>query len=158
MKNYVIKVTLNNTDCSRTLAIPADYGFGELNDIIQIAFGWENYFYHEFDAGGTVIADDANEDFDLLPEKFRYEFEANLEFFLMNVKHMTYTYDIEQPWVHEIEVEGVLEEGFERPVLLESSGRMIVEKLLDDDTTSVTLADGANKHLITAILSETFDY
>mgnify|MGYP005788454813 FL=1 len=76
----------------------------------------------------------------------------------MNVKHMTYTYDIEQPWVHEIEVEGVLEEGFERPVLLESSGRMIVEKLLDDDTTSVTFGDAVNKDLINAILSETFDY
>ena len=156
MKNYVLKIKLDNTDISRTVALPADYGFFDLHDVIQITFGWEDYFYHEFDAGGTVIADDANEDTDLLPEKFRYEYEANLEFFLMNVKSFTYVYDVEQPWVHTIEVEGVLEEGFDTPVLLECRGRMIVEELTDDDSNDVSLGEVANKDLINVELKRAF--
>ena len=108
MKNYVLKVRLKDTDIWRTLAIPADCGFFDLHEAIQTAFGWADFYYHEFTAGGTTIADDANEEPDLLPEKFRYEYEANLEFFLKNVKSMTYVYDLEQPWVHEVEIEGVL--------------------------------------------------
>lgn len=156
MKNYVLKITLRNSDISRTVAIPADYGFFDLHDVIAITFGWEDYFYHQFNAGGTVIVDDANEDIYLLPDRFKYEYEANLEFFLMNVKNFTYTYDVEQPWVHDIEVEGVLEEGFDRPVLLECGGRMIVEDLLDDDTTSVTLGDAPDKDELNLILDHTF--
>ena len=59
MKNYVLKVTLANTDITRTLAIPADYGFYDLHEAIQIAFGWEGFFYHEFEVSGITIADDA---------------------------------------------------------------------------------------------------
>lgn len=158
MKNYVLKIRLENTDISRTLAIPEGYGFADLHEIIQIAFGWEDYFYHSFRAGGTLIADDANEEIDLLPDKFKYEAEANLEFFLRNVKNFTYTYDIEQPWVHEIEVEGVLEEGFECPVLLEHTGRMISEKLIDDDTDDVSLGGPVSKNAINLMLEETFLY
>ena len=76
MKNYVLKITLRNSDISRTVAIPADYGFFDLHDVIAITFGWEDYFYHQFNAGGTVIVDDANEDIDLLPDRFKYEYEV----------------------------------------------------------------------------------
>ena len=157
MKNYVLKVTLANTDITRTLAIPADYGFYDLHEAIQIAFGWEGFFYHEFEVSGITIADDANEETDLLPERFRYEYEANLEFFLMNVKNFTYTYDIEQPWVHNIDVEGCLEEGFDIPVLLECGGRMIVEELIGDDDNSVTLGDPADKDYINFMLKSVFN-
>lgn len=156
MKNYVLKVRLKDTDIWRTLAIPADCGFFDLHEAIQTAFGWADFYYHEFTAGGTTIADDANEEPDLLPEKFRYEYEANLEFFLKNVKSMTYVYDLEQPWVHEVEIEGVLEEGFDIPVLLDGGGRMIEEIVLDDCETSVDTGDPLNKETINAMLAEMF--
>ena len=157
MKNYVLKVKLNNTQITRTLAIPADYGFYDLHEAIQVAFGWEGFFYHEFEIGGVVIADDANEEYDLLPEKFKYEYEANLEFFLMNVKNFTYTYDIEQPWVHSIDVEGVLEEGFDYPVLLECAGQMIVETAVGDDDNAVSLGPVADKNYINFMLKSIFN-
>lgn len=156
MKNYVLKVRLRGTDIWRTLAIPADCGFFDLHEAIQTAFGWADFYYHEFTAGGTTIADDANEEPDLLPEKFRYEYEANLEFFLKNVKSMTYVYDLEQPWVHEVEIEGVLEEGFDIPVLLDGGGRMIEEIVLDDCETSVDTGAPLNKEMINAMLAEMF--
>lgn len=156
MKNYVLKVRLKDTDIWRTLAIPADCGFFDLHEAIQTAFGWADFYYHEFTAGGTKIADDANEEPDLLPEKFRYEYEANLEFFLKNVKSMTYVYDLEQPWVHEVEIEGVLEEGFDIPVLLDGGGRMIEEIVLDDCETSVDTGAPLNKEMINAMLAEMF--
>ena len=156
MKNYVLKVRLKDTDIWRTLAIPADCGFFVLHEAIQTAFGWADFYYHEFTAGGTTIADDANEEPDLLPEKFRYEYEANLEFFLKNVKSMTYVYDLEQPWVHEVEIEGVLEEGFDIPVLLDGGGRMIEEIVLDDCETSVDTGAPLNKETINAMLAEMF--
>ena len=156
MKNYVLKVRLKDTDIWRTLAIPADCGFFDLHEAIQTAFGWADFYYHEFTAGGTTIADDANEEPDLLPEKFRYEYEANLEFFLKNVKRMTYVYDLEQPWVHEVEIEGVLEEGFDIPVLLDGGGRMIEEIVLDDCETSVDTGAPLNKETINAMLAEMF--
>ena len=153
MKNYVLKVRLKDTDIWRTLAIPADCGFFDLHEAIQTAFGWADFYYHEFTAGGTTIADDANEEPDLLPEKFRYEYEANLEFFLKNVKSMTYVYDLEQPWVHEVEIEGVLEEGFDIPVLLDGGGRMIEEIVLDDCETSVDTGAPLNKEMINAMFA-----
>lgn len=156
MKNYVLKVRLKDTDIWRTLAIPADCGFFDLHEAIQTAFGWADFYYHELTAGGTTIADDANEEPDLLPEKFRYEYEANLEFFLKNVKSMTYVYDLEQPWVHEVEIEGVLEEGFDIPVLLDGGGRMIEEIVLDDCETSVDTGAPLNKETINAMLAEMF--
>ena len=156
MKNYVLKVRLRDTDIWRTLAIPADCGFFDLHEAIQTAFGWADFYYHEFTAGGTTIADDANEEPDLLPEKFRYEYEANLEFFLKNVKSMTYVYDLEQPWVHEVEIEGVLEEGFDIPVLLDGGGRMVEEIVLDDCETSVDTGAPLNKETINAMLAEMF--
>ena len=156
MKNYVLKGRLKDTDIWRTLAIPADCGFFDLHEAIQTAFGWADFYYHEFTAGGTTIADDANEEPDLLPEKFRYEYEANLEFFLKNVKSMTYVYDLEQPWVHEVEIEGVLEEGFDIPVLLDGGGRMIEEIVLDDCETSVDTGAPLNKETINAMLAEMF--
>ena len=156
MKNYVLKVRLKDTDIWRTLAIPADCGFFDLHEAIQTAFGWADFYYHEFTAGGTTIADDANEEPDLLPEKFRYEYEANLEFFLKNVKSMTYVYDLEQPWVHEVEIEGVLEEGFDIPVLLDGGGRMIEEIVLDDCETSVDTGAPLNKETINAMRAEMF--
>ncbi len=156
MKNYVIKIALDGTDITRTIAIPADYGFFDLHEIIQIAFGWEDFFYHEFDIAGTVIADDANEEADLLPEKFRYEYEANLDFFLKNVKKFTYVYDLEEPWLHSAEVEGVLEEGFDFPVLLECEGHMITETPIGDDDTEVSFGAPANKDYINYMLRHTF--
>lgn len=156
MKNYVLKITLSDTDISRTVAIPDDFGFFDLHEVICITFGWEDYFFHEFEIGGTSVCDDANEESDLLPEKFRYEYEANLEFFLMNVREFTYIYDIEQPWVHDVTVEGILEEGFDIPVLLECTGKMIVENLLDDDTTEVTFGAPADKDEINLVLKQTY--
>ena len=35
MKNYVLKITLRNSDISRTVAIPADYGFFDLHDVFD---------------------------------------------------------------------------------------------------------------------------
>ena len=76
MKNYVLKVRLKDTDIWRTLAIPADCGFFDLHEAIQTAFGWADFYYHEFTAGGTTIADDANEDPDrVLPVDVMREFE-----------------------------------------------------------------------------------
>ena len=69
---------------------------------------------------------------------------------------MTYVYDLEQPWVHEVEIEGVLEEGFDIPVLLDGGGRMIEEIVLDDCETSVDTGAPLNKETINAMLAEMF--
>lgn len=155
MKNYVLNIALSDTDIRRTVAIPEDYGFFDLHEVICITFGWGDYFFHQFEIGGAFICDDENEEADLLPDKFRYEYEANLSFFLMNVKKFTYVYDVEQPWVHDIAVEGVLEDGFDIPVLLECSGRMIVEEAADDDSV-VTLGETADKAKLNAELKREF--
>ena len=156
MKNYVLKIKLENTDISRTVAIPADYGFFDLHEVIQIVFGWEDYYFHEFNIAGVTIADDDNDDNYLLPERYKYEYECNLEFFLMNAKKFSYTYDVEQPWVHDIEVEGILEEGFDLPVLLESEGVMVVETPADEGETQVTYGRAPDKNALNIELRRTF--
>lgn len=157
MKCYVLKVTLEGYNIQRTLAVPADLGFFELHAAIQTAFGWNDFFMHEFDMGGIFIEDDANEESDLLPEKFRYEYEANLEFFLMNTKRFKYIYDIELPKVHDIEVEGVLEDAFDVPVCLGCEGRMIEETLIGDDETVISLGEALTKEDITFLLDSVFN-
>ncbi len=157
MKCYVLKVTLEGYNIQRTLAVPADLGFFELHAAIQTAFGWNDFFMHEFDMGGIFIEDDANEESDLLPEKFRYEYEANLEFFLMNTKRFKYIYDIELPKVHDIEVEGVLEDAFDVPVCLGCEGRMIEETLIGDDETVISLGEALTKEAITFLLDSVFN-
>lgn len=127
MKNYILKIVLDNTDIWRRITIPRGYTFSQLHEIIQILFGWENYHLHEFNAAGILIISDEGDDPDMITEKFRYESEVSLDLILLNVKTLTYAYDFGDGWELTIYVEETEAEGEQYPKMIEYGGNMAAE-------------------------------
>lgn len=157
MKNYILKILLEETNIWRRISIPSGYSFHDLHEVIQIVFGWENYHLHEFNAAEIMIAADENDDIDMMPDKFRYESAVSLDLILLNVKSLTYVYDFGDWWEHKIKVEKIIDSDIDVPQLIDYGGTMVIEDCHDGETLMEEAKDKAvNAIEINAILEETF--
>ena len=127
MKNYILKISLDNTDLWRRIALPHGYNFSQLHDIIQIAFGWEDYHAQEFQTPDMLIIPDHEEDTDMIEQEFLFESDANLDTILQNEKNLKYAYDFGDGWELTIAVENTDAKGETFPVLTEYAGTMARE-------------------------------
>ncbi|WP_425414445.1 plasmid pRiA4b ORF-3 family protein [Paucisalibacillus globulus] len=127
-----ITLRLQNRKIYRKLIVPINITFSQLHDVIQTAFGWENYHLHEF-----YIFDNKKSNLPLNPNHPAFNEEgykpiANLvcdqEAFnygdgniLKKMDHtvklseympanVTYIYDFGDSWIHDIQVERVIED------------------------------------------------
>ena len=103
---YQIKVNLVGAKPPiwRRLEVPATITLAKLHDVIQIAFGWEDYHMHAFETGyGTFGVPD--------PElEHKSEKPVTLEQVADGEKaKIRYTYDFGDGWDHDILVEKVLD-------------------------------------------------
>ena len=80
----------------RRVLVRSDATLGDLHDIIQICFGWEDYHLHQFGLGGGEYDTASDGTVQLL----RFGLRARSSF--------GYVYDFGDHWVDEIEVEDVL--------------------------------------------------
>ena len=55
MKNYILRITIDDSDIWRRISFPHGFTFKILHEVIQIIFGWQNYHLHEFNASGLSI-------------------------------------------------------------------------------------------------------
>lgn len=141
---YQLKVTLKNTKPPiwRRLLVEKDITFSQLHEILQIAFDWDDYHLHMFEA--TSIPEQKSESsaqttdqFDLWstiyvrreiavignPEDhdgglyFDENKERLSEWVLQEKDKITYTYDFGDNWQHVIELEKILpyEENIQYP-------------------------------------------
>ena len=128
-KSYIIKVTIKNTHPPvwRRLQIPAGITFHELNAIIQLAFNWCGYHLYSFEIG-----DREDEDYVLIetPNDLLYDFnfkvinstKTKIDKYFDKIKKLKYTYDFGDNWIHDIQIENVVEseEKLKNPVCLKA--------------------------------------
>ena len=122
-KSYIIKVTIKNTHPPvwRRLQIPAGITFHELNAIIQLAFNWSGYHLYSFEIGNLLIEipDDIFDDFDY---KVINSKRTKVDKYFDEIEKLEYTYDFGDNWIHNIQIENVVEseEKFKNPVCLKA--------------------------------------
>ena len=122
-KSYIIKVTIKNTHPPvwRRLKIPAGITFHELNAIIQLAFNWSGYHLYSFEIGNLLIEipDDIFDDFDY---KVINSKRTKVDKYFDKIEKLEYTYDFGDNWIHDIQIENVVEseEKLKNPVCLKA--------------------------------------
>lgn len=107
-KVHLLKVTLEGIQPAiwRRLEVPSDATIGELHDIVQIAFGWDDSHLHEFRGPRGVRYGPPD------PDSWgdvRDEDEVTLAEALPRTKSkLVYEYDFGDSWKHVIVVEKIL--------------------------------------------------
>lgn len=117
---YQIKVSLRGAKPPiwRRLEVPADITLAELHDVIQIAFGWDDYHLHVFE---TPYGSFGIEDTDL---GHRADADVTLEQVAPAARDkLRYTYDFGDDWDHDIVVEKVLDPAGKAPTPRCTGGR-----------------------------------
>ena len=106
---FALRVTLRDIEPAiwRTVIVPAEMSLGELHDVLQIAFGWQDSHLHDFEVGeirfGMVDVED---------ELFAVdEHAAPLGAVAREGSSFTYRYDFGDDWEHDVTVESVIANG-----------------------------------------------
>lgn len=127
MAGYVCKIVMEDTHPPvwRRVIVPEKITFGELHEIIQILFDWQDMHLHAFEIPADHICID-NED-DTWGDHYD-ETVTLVDSFFKNYKWIRYTYDFGDDWRHRINIEKMDETYQERYVtLLKAQGDNFVE-------------------------------
>jgi hypothetical protein len=126
MQTFQFKIQLQNIQDPpvwRRVLVPADITFDEFHQIIQAAFGWENYHMYSFSKSGWSspvfykIPDDEDD------EKVEDSSETSIsEVFTKAKQTFTYIYDFGDDWKHRILLEGILDEQLIAPICTAGKG------------------------------------
>src|SRR5262245_43966429 len=93
----------------RGLCVPADATLGDLHEVLQVAFGWQDCHLHQFDVYGIRFGMPDTED-----ELFSVdENAAPLGAVARGGSTFLYEYDFGDGWEHDVKVEWVVERGDE---------------------------------------------
>ena len=122
-KSYQLKITIKDSHPPiwRRILIPDGITFRELDDIIEMLFGWthDHLFEFSFREGnyftGTPIPSE-EDTVDRVIDRFIYENDT-----------FSYTYDFGDDWEHTIKVEKIIEREDRFPVVLKSKGPNMIE-------------------------------
>lgn len=116
----------------RRLIVPINRTFENFHDILQTAFGWNNYHLHEF-----YIYDQASSDkpiANLVCDEEAFEFPSKIPMrlekgiplseYIPLYKNLMYRYDFGDDWQHVIEVEQIIEDyDLPYPTCLDGEGK-----------------------------------
>jgi hypothetical protein len=131
---YQLKIALQHVRpaCWRRVHLPATATLGELHEVIQIAFAWDDDHLHGFTVGRRRYGD----------PYFDFEYDENettLAVAFRARKAISYTYDFGDDWRHEITLEKVVEpEPITHPVCVDGRGDAPVEDCVDDEPAWIT--------------------
>ena len=108
----------------RRLLVPDHFTFHRFHQIIQAAFGWEDYHLYQFSPKGygssplIGLEDDEWPDEDLISSK-----KVKLkEYLVKEGQTFTYIYDFGDDWTHKIQVEAIIDQKAIRAELLAGKG------------------------------------
>lgn len=132
MRAIQLKVTLQieNHPVWRRLIVPSNRTFNELHDVLQVAFGWQDYHLHEFyihndtDENPVINLVCDSEAFNF-PKKVEMKLETDIKLseYIPSYKKITYIYDFGDYWRHRIEVEGeITDYSTHHPICVEGKG------------------------------------
>jgi Plasmid pRiA4b ORF-3-like protein len=104
---YQLKVTLARLHPSvwRRLPVPSSVSLEDLHDILQVAMGWTDSHFHQFEAKGLLYGKPTRE-FSL---PMKDEARVRLDQVLLHEKDpMAYEYDFGDSWTHQIVLEKIV--------------------------------------------------
>lgn len=113
MAGYIVKIAIEDTHPPvwRRVVVPEKITFGDMHEIIQILFGWEDEHLHGFTIPSKYIAID---DEGWPGNSHHYSEDGTLlEKFLLTNKWIRYTYDFGDEWRHRIQYEKT-DESYEK--------------------------------------------
>jgi hypothetical protein len=137
-----LKITLRHfrPTCWRRILVPASATLGDLHDVIQVVFAWDNDHLHAFTVGRRQYGDpyfDAEHDEDKITVG---------EVFGRSRKSISYLYDFGDSWLHDVALEKVVEPdpaaGY--PVCVDGRGDAPVEDWCEDDGPALIPFDRAD--------------
>ncbi len=98
MPTYIFELTLSTSTPRiwRKLSVPGRFTLGDLHQMLQIVFGWEERHRHEFRLGGERYTDPRALDYDDDPELFTHD--VALEKALKGHNGFRYLYDFGDEW------------------------------------------------------------
>lgn len=109
---YQLKVTLEDISPPiwRRLVVPESLTLRQLHQVLQIAFGWQDYHLHLFEIGDREYAEPGGIDAD--PERdVRSDRGTRLQSLVLAPGDVfAYQYDFGDSWYHAVEVEAVVRE------------------------------------------------
>jgi hypothetical protein len=89
----------------RRVRVPADLVLGELHEVLQIAFGWDDSHLHDFEVGGLRFAP-----LDVEDELLAIDEDGSPIGAVVRVGAVfTYRYDFGDDWEHQIKVERIVD-------------------------------------------------
>lgn len=110
----------------RKVAVPGNFTFLKFHDVIQAAFGWEDYHLFHFvdkEYGYRLcISMPEEEDFDVFNEPQDASKVKLSDIFSDHFRKLLYVYDFGDDWVHEITLEAVSEVKQKKAVCLSGKG------------------------------------
>lgn len=110
----------------RKVIVPADFTFLRFHNVIQIAFGWDDYHLFEFEdkeyQGNIRIAVPPEDDFDFGVKTLNASKVKLSKVFTENTRKLLYVYDFGDNWVHEITLEAFLNDKRKEAFCLSGKG------------------------------------
>lgn len=113
----------------RKITVPSDFTFLKFHQVIQIAFGWENYHLFEFrdkEYQSKIRISVPIEDDFFDPDFFAEVQDASKvklsDIFTDKSNKLLYIYDFGDNWVHEISLDAILDEKQKKAICLSGKG------------------------------------
>ncbi|WP_291585269.1 plasmid pRiA4b ORF-3 family protein [Bacteroides sp.] len=110
----------------RKVIVPADFTFLRFHNVIQIAFGWDDYHLFEFEykeyQGNIRITVPPEDDFDFGVKTLDASKVKLSKIFTENTRKLLYVYDFGDNWVHEITLEAFLNDKRKEAFCLSGKG------------------------------------
>ena len=120
---------LNKPPVWRKVAVPANFTFLKFHQVIQVAFGWEDYHLFEFRdkeyQSKIRISVPVEDDF-FDPGFFAEVKDASImklsDIFNDKFRKLLYVYDFGDNWVHEITLESICDDKQKKAICLSGKG------------------------------------
>lgn len=129
MKTYQFKIQIQGIQKPpvwRRVIVPSNITFDTFHQIIQAAFGWNNYHlyqFSEFGWGSEKIYEipDIEDDYEVEKTENSYLIKIS-EVFKKPKQTFTYIYDFGDNWKHDIILEEILDEKIMRSMCVDGKG------------------------------------
>lgn len=111
MKKYQLKIMIKNSKPPiwRRCVVPSGITFAQLETILNIVMGWKNdkesgfeFYYRKLIFSKSQLEESKME--------YKNSNEELIDCYIGEGEWFTYTYDVNQPCQHRVEIEGILEE------------------------------------------------
>lgn len=110
----------------RKIVVPANFTFLRLHEVIQAAFGWDNYHLFEFESDGYAcdirIGIPSEDDFGFGAELMDASKVKLSKIFSGGIRKLHYVYDFGDRWDHEITLEAISDEKRKDALCLSGKG------------------------------------